>query len=50
MLKITVKAKGTKNYKAATKTVTIKVPAKKTIELQLQPSGGAALHFKPVAK
>lgn len=32
------------------KTVTIKVPAKKTIELQLQPSGGAALHFKPVAK
>ena len=36
--------------KVSAKTVTIKVPAKKTIELQLQPSGGAALHFKPVAK
>ena len=32
--------------KVSAKTVTIKVPAKKTIELQLQPSGGAALHFK----
>lgn len=36
--------------KVSAKTVTIKVPAKKPIELQLQPSGGAALHFKPVTK
>ncbi len=36
--------------KVSAKTVTIKVPAKKPIGLQLQPSGGAALHFKPVVK
>ena len=36
--------------KVSSKTITIKVPAKKPIELQLQPSGGAALHFKPVSK
>ena len=36
--------------KVSARTVTIKVPAKKPIEIQLQPSGGAALHFKPVSK
>ena len=36
--------------KVSTKTVTIKVPAKKPIEIQLQSSGGAALHFKLVTK
>ena len=36
--------------KVSAKTFTVKVPAKKPIELQLQPSGGAALHFKPVEK
>ena len=36
--------------KVSARTVRIKVPAKKPIEIQLQPSGGAALHFKPVSK
>ena len=34
--------------KVSAKTVTIKVPAKKPITLELQPSGGAALHIKPI--
>ena len=36
--------------KVSARTVRIKVPAKKPIEIQLQPNGGAAIHFKPVAK